>query len=135
MATIPDMDGPVFSKLAGNSALTTLLGGTAIYSMVAPTGRALPYVIFYMAVGDIPNRAPRDEMDTLYRIESRANIRGSAAAIHTAVYAAIHEQTLTVSGWTNYTTEADREQRFHELVNAVEYYRFVWDVRIRSSQN
>lgn len=40
------LDAGVYTKLAGTSALTTLLGGTAIYNALAPQGADPPYCVF-----------------------------------------------------------------------------------------
>lgn len=39
-------DAALYSKLSSDTALTTLLGGTAIYNAVIPRDVALPCVVF-----------------------------------------------------------------------------------------
>ena len=40
------IDAALYTKLAGGTALTNLLGGTAIYQYLAPEGVSPPYVIY-----------------------------------------------------------------------------------------
>lgn len=134
MATYPSLDAAVFSLLSGATAITDVVG-TKIYNLQAPSGVSLPYLIFYLGSGVIPNTEPRDTINNVYRIESRQTTRAGAETLHNAVYSAVHEQALTIAGWSNYWLVCEGEQRFVENVSGVQYWRFVWDVRIRASRD
>lgn len=134
MATYPSVDTAIYSLLSGASGITDIVG-TKIYNLQAPSGVSVPYLIFYVASGVIPNTEPRDTINQIYRIESRQTSRAGAEALHGAVYSAVHEQALSITGWSNYWLVCESEQRFVENVSAVQYWRFVWDVRIRASRD
>ncbi len=130
----PSLAGALFSKLNNDAALTVLIG-SKIYSLEAAEGTALPYVIFYVTAGLVPNIVPRETLNQVYSVESRATTRGLAEDVHQAVYAALHKQTLTISGWTNYWMACERAYEFSEQLGGVTYYRFVWDIRISASKD
>jgi len=134
MATFPNLDAALFSKLTNDNGVKTIVTAR-VYSLFAPEGATMPYVIFYEADGKIPNTCPRDTGDVVYRVESRATSLAGGVALHGAIYTALHESSLTVSGWTNYALTCTREMRFPEDLSGVQYFRFVWDVRIRLSKD
>ena len=134
----PDVHAALNNALDGNSALATHIG-ERIYANQANAGAALPYIVFYEAMGLSPNIVPRATLNHVYRIESRSvtpgTATGGAQAIHSAVYNALHGKALTITGWTSWWVMCEREQKFTEPLDGKQYYRFVWDVRIRASEN
>lgn len=44
-------DRAIYNALAGNSALVTALGGTAIYQWLAPQNQDPPYVVYNKQAG------------------------------------------------------------------------------------
>ena len=131
---LPSIDTALFNILDADAAITTIVG-SKIYTLEAPPKIALPYIIYYDAAGIIPNRTPRDEKDDTYRVESRAVDRAGAEALHFAVYDALHEKELTLTGWTNYWLVCEKEQRFSQSYKGVSYFGYFWDVRIKSSKD
>ena len=134
MAVLPDLDTSIYNILANDAGVAALVSAK-IYNLQAPFGSALPYLVFYEAVGIIPNITPRDTLDDTYRIESRAGTRAAASGLHLAVYTAVHEQALTITGWSNYWLVCERSQRFIENVDGAQYWRFVWDIRAMASKD
>lgn len=134
MATYPELDAAVFSLLSNDGGLTALVS-TRIRYLIAQETDAMPAVIFYNVTGQVPNRCPRDEVDEIFRIESRGTYAAQARSVHDAVYAAVHEKALTISGWTNYWLVCERQQRFNDDLDGKQYFRFIWDVRVKASSN
>lgn len=134
MATLPDLDSTIYTALSGAAGVSALVS-TKIYAIQAPAGVALPYVTFEAASGVIPNVVPRDTLNYVYRVHAWASSRSAAAGLSGAIYTALHETAPAISGWTNYWTVCDREQRFVENVNGTLIYHFVWDVRVKASIN
>jgi len=91
----------VFNKL-DVSALTTLLGGTAIFYQQAPDHEAVPYVVWsYMAGGD-ENLTPSRMKNNVLFVRAYTSNQAQAGTIDAAIDALLHNQELTVSGWTNF---------------------------------
>lgn len=131
---LPGLDAAVRAKLVGASGVTALVG-QKVYNLQAPAGGTLPYLIFYQASGIIPNLQPRDTLDYVFRVDCWSASGSGAIGLSGAVYDALHEQTLTLSGWTNYWMVCEQEQSLIQDVSGVQYYRRVWDVRIRASKD
>ncbi len=135
MPSIPSIDTAFRAKLTGYSALTALVGTANIFNLQAPPGVALPYVVFYLASGQIPNIVPRDTLNDLYRCEGLATSRGSAEAIHQQIYAALHEQSLTITGWTNYWLACEDRYTLYENVEGNPRYRYGGVYRVKASSD
>lgn len=135
MPSIPSIDTAFRAKLTAHSGLTSLIGTVNIYNQQAPEGVALPYVVFYLASGLIPNSVPRDTLNFVYRAEGLATTRDSAEAIHQQIYAALHEQTLTVTGWTNYWTACENIYPIFENVKGSPRWRYGGVYRVKASSD
>lgn len=132
--SFPSLDTALYQKLASTSAVTSLVGGTAaprIYESLAPSGAALPYVIFYLASGVNQNNNPSQGINDVYRVEARGSSRASAEAVMSAINDALHRQALTVTGWSNFYTSVERRQHFIETVSGQQHWRRILDVRFR----
>lgn len=89
----------IYSTLAAGTALTTLLGGTAIYQQQAPAGAALPYVVFSKQAGGPEYTDPHDRRDLTYFVRAYAESAKDAGAIDTAAENLLHRQAITITGW------------------------------------
>ena len=98
------METGLYSKLSGNSALTTALGGTLIYNKIAPQGTTGKYVIFQWQGGGDENDTPTRSRNPVYAVFGIDTTIEGAAAIDSLIDTALRQTTLTVSGWTNYHT-------------------------------
>lgn len=134
MPSLPSVDTALYSSLTAASGLTSLVG-TKIYNLQAPPGAALPYVVFYLASGLIPNIVQRDTLDFVYRAEGLASTRASAEAIQQQIYAALHESTLTISGWSNYWLACETITSLFENVEGDPRWRYIGDYRVKASSN
>lgn len=108
----------LYTKLTGTAGITALLpSSTAVYNQEAPQGTVQPYVIFQQMSDTDLNRTQHRSKDLLYLAKgvSRTGFK-QAGDIDAAIDAALHNTTLTVPGWTNYTTRRESSVRYLEPV-------------------
>lgn len=139
MATLPDVKTAVYNKLAGASALTALIGGSAnprIYHRQAPSGADRPYVLFDLASGLKPNQSPHDDINWVYRVGAWDDDSAQAEAVHNVIYSVLHQQKLSISGWTNYWTACDQvSYPPSEDVDGHHFFQVVGDYRVKASKD
>lgn len=99
------------------SAITTKLGGSYIYDPVAPPGQSRPYIIFTHTGGGHENINPSDLENHVYLVKGVASGKKVAGEIHDLILAALHNQTVIVSGYTNFWTAAEEEVRMVEVLD------------------
>lgn len=99
------------------SAITTKLGGSYIYDPVAPPGQSRPYIIFTHTGGGHENINPSDLRNHVYLVKGVADGKKVAGEVHDLILAALHNQTVTVSGYTNFWTAAEEEVRMVEVLD------------------
>ena len=127
----------LYARLTTFSALTTLLAGTAsVYNQQAPTGAALPYVVFNLMAGGDDNDNPNRALSLLYNVKAVGTAGFlNSGNIDTQIDAALHAQTLTVSGWANIWTHRITNQRYVETVEGGRrYFHAGGQYRIRIAQ-
>jgi hypothetical protein len=118
------IDTAIYNKL-NVSAITTLLGSAKIYKSIAPQGTALPFVVFQWQGGGDENVTPRNSVNVVYTVKAVGSTLVSVDNIDAQIKIALHEQTLTVTGWTNYRTQREDAVDFVEVDEAgvVTYHR------------
>jgi hypothetical protein len=138
--TWPDFDAALYTKLANDAGVAALVAAK-IFADAADAlqlrdavNEGLPYIVFNQAGGGPGNAWATETASVLYRVDSRHGTRAGAATLHAAVYAALHKQTLTISGWANYWLACERQQSFIDEEGKQAVYRRVWDVRIKVSE-
>jgi len=94
-----ELSAAIYSTLTGGTALTTLLGGSAVYHHKAPDNAPLPYVVFNKQGGGPENSHPDDARDYVYFIRGYAASAKAAGDIDAAVSALLHRKGMTVTGW------------------------------------
>ena len=110
-----ELEQAIYSRLAGGTALTTKLGGTAIYNAMMPRGSSYPAVVFGHQGGGDANQTPRRSKNVLYTIKAVSNLSMKAAGeVDALIDDLMHEHTLTVAGWDNYWTMREQDVRFVE---------------------
>lgn len=117
MSTDNVLHAALFSALSG-TAVTTLLGGTAVYYAIAPDEAALPYVVFSKVGGGPLNDNPHDDRAPLYWVRAYAETAALAGSVDAAVSTALHRGALTVTGYTNIWTARELELAGVELDDA-----------------
>ena len=106
----------LYSKLSGTSALTTLLANaTSVYNQIVPKGKAYPLVIFNLQGGGDENDTPKRRKNYVYLAKAVSAVSmKQAGLIDAQIDAALHEATLTVTGWTNFWCMRTTDIRYTE---------------------
>ena len=109
MSAFTALNTGMYTKLSGGTALTTLLGGTAVYYLHAPEGASLPYVVWNYQGGGDENITPSRMKNLMVFVRGYATTPALAGSIDTQIDALLHKQTLSVSGWTNFWTHREED--------------------------
>lgn len=99
--SITALETGLYNKLKADSTLTTALGGTIIYNKIAPQGVSDSYVVFGWQGGGDQNESPTRMRNLVYQVQAIATTQGTAATLDGYIDSALHNQSLTVSGWSN----------------------------------
>jgi hypothetical protein len=111
-----DLNTAIQSKLTGSTALTTVLGGTAIYHLQAPKNVSYPYVIWSYQMSGPENINPSPLHTSVIFIRCYDTNAARAGTIDGLIDTAITSGTLTLSNsWANYWTA--REEDFFIIDN------------------
>lgn len=102
MSVFNALNTAIYSTLSGGTALTNLLGGTAIYYQQAPDNRSAPYVIYNLQGGGYENIEPRDMWNGVYFVRGFSPNAATAGSIDAQAHALLHKKALSVAGWTNF---------------------------------
>ena len=126
------VDQGIYNKLAGDSTLVALLSsGTPVFQLMAPPDTARPYVQFFHAGGGNENITPSDLRNMAYGIKAVSDTLLAAANIDARLDALLHNQSISVTGYTNFWLAREDEVQYSELApdgNPIfhygAYYRF-----------
>lgn len=123
----------LYNNLAAASGLTTLLTTTtSIYPGVAPQGTAMAYVVYAYTGGGLENLNPSELHNSVYLVKGVAASISAAGAIQAQIKAALHLQTLTVTGYTNFFMACEAEVQLDEVLRDGTFvWHRGWYVRIR----
>lgn len=95
----------LYSRLAGGTALTLQIGGTAaprIYHGQAPEASPLPYLIFSWAGGGLTPTTPHTDGEGPIYLRAYSSVSAKEAGnISAAAFALLDRQPLTITGWNN----------------------------------
>ena len=107
------LDAAMYGKLAGGTALTALIGGTAaprIYHLQAPEGAVLPYVVFGLQGGGDENFSPHRTKNMVEFVRAYSGVSASeAGTIDAQIDPLLHNQSLSVTGWTSVYTVREQD--------------------------
>jgi hypothetical protein len=132
--SFPDIDYALYQKIAGGTAITALVGGTAsprIYNLQAPQSATLPYIVFYHNAGGFDNETLRGEYTFNYRVEAVGSNRQSCYNVVNACINHLHNNDVPITGYDNFQTIVEQVNSFIDNSDGVEYWRKVFDIRIR----
>lgn len=104
----------LYSKLTGQASLITALGGTLVYNGIGPQNPGTKYLVYNWQGGGDANESPTRMRNVLYTVRGIATTKAAALAIDSAIDDALHNQTLTVSGWTNIQCQRTSDINFIE---------------------
>lgn len=121
----------IYDKLAGHAALAALVG-TRIYRQEAPPDATYPLVIYQHQAGGDDNETPARALSPLYGIRGVSKVSADEAGdVADAIDGAMHMQTLTVTGWTNYWTARTSLLRYTENTESTQKWHAGAFYRIR----
>lgn len=106
----------VYTLLTASSALTTALGGTAIYIRDVPPNTAPPYVVIETVRGVDMNICPHRMRETVLSVQAITTTGAAqAGTLDGLCDAALHGGTPTLSGWTSLRLWRQRDIGYREL--------------------
>jgi hypothetical protein len=103
----------IYNTLSG-TALTSALGGTAIYYLQAPDDAAMPYVVWNWQSSVDDNMTPSRMKNSIVNVRSFASRPAQSGTIEAIIDGYLHGQTLSVSGWSNFWTA--KELDFSDVI-------------------
>ena len=92
------LNAAIYNKLSGGTALTTTLGGTAIYHLQAPDETPYPYVVYSLQGGGNTNLTPTYGVDTLEFIRVYHTNAAAAGSIDALVRTQM-QGTFAITGY------------------------------------
>jgi hypothetical protein len=119
------MDVAIYNALAGSTALTTALGGTAIFQWLAPENRNPPYVVYNKQAGTPIHTFGGVAIENdLYTVRG-VTIGPSAVAggtIAKLINDALADRALTITGYTHLYLRRVSDVDYPEVVAGVRFY-------------
>lgn len=109
------LEAAIYTKLTGQASLITALGGTAIYNQMAPQPAPAKYCVYQWQGGGDANESPTRMRNLLYNVRGVATTKSAAGSIDAAIDDALHNKTLTVTGWSNILCMRETDINFPEL--------------------
>lgn len=100
------LETALYSKLTSGTALAALVS-TRIYDTHVPASGTYPLVLFQHVAGGDTNSSPRRDVDVQFRVEAMARSAAEARQIAGFIDDLLHEQELTITGWSNYRLVAE----------------------------
>src|SRR5574341_506459 len=82
-------------------------GGSAIFDTQAPAGQSYPYVVFQYVAGGDENLTALDTRSELWQVKAVTDNHAAAGTLAAAIRNALHDQSLTVSGWRHLWTRQE----------------------------
>lgn len=113
------LETALYGRLAGGTALTALLAGTAsIYNSLAPPGSAHDLIVFSHQGGGDENLTPSRMRNVVYLVKG-ISTQGMprAGQIDAAIDTLLHNQPLSVGGWANFWLAREGDVRYSELAD------------------
>jgi hypothetical protein len=116
MSATNALNTAIFSRLAGGTALTSVLGGTAIFYQMAKDNQTRPYVVFSYQTGNEENLTPSRMKNEIVYIRGYSNNQAQAGTIDTLIDSLIHGYQFTVTGYENFWTARETEVSLVEIL-------------------
>lgn len=102
------LNAAITTRLTGGTALTSALGGTAIYNGYAPEYADLPYVVWSYQASNRDNWTPSDSAQSVLFVRAYASTAKKAGQVDDAI-ADLMKTNLTITGWTNFWLAREEE--------------------------
>ena len=104
----------VYNTMANSSALTTLLGGTAIYKNIAPDNVSGDYVVWNFQSAVDQSLTPSRMWNTIINIRAFTATETNGGSADALIDGLFNGQALSVGGWSNFWTS--RELYFDDVL-------------------
>lgn len=91
------LESALYSRLTANANL--MAAAAAVVNAVVPRGQALPVCLFSTQSGLEENVSPRRSLEMIAFVKGIARSKAVADQIAEAASAALHNQSLAVTGW------------------------------------
>ena len=114
----------LFSKLAGTSAITTALGGTAIYEGLAPQETDPPYILYSKSTSTpayMFDGGGYEDQTYLVKVVTQEPSMRTAGSVAELVDAALTDGALTLSGRTQMFLRREADVEFIETDSGVRF--------------
>lgn len=119
MPDVEELSNAIHDTLAAYGTLTAALSAaTAICESFATPEDELPYCIYQFQGGGDENLTPSEMLNEVWLVKGVAGSLSAAKTIASAIQGALHNQTLTVSGWTNFWTARESAVKYVEVDDA-----------------
>lgn len=136
---LPDFEDIIHAKILTISAVTAIVGSGAsakVAAFSAIPGWTRPYVTFTEASVVNPQVATDTTLvNSVWRISAWDNSPNGAQVLADALYDGLHDQILTVTGWTNHWFRHERMQRLEVNEEGAQYWHYVGDYRLRADSD
>ena len=109
----------IYNKLAG-TAITSLLasGSASIFSVLAKDNATLPYLVYSIQGGGDENFDAHRTKNLVMFIRAYSQVsEAQAGSIDAQIDAAMHLQTLSVTGWSNFWTAREEDLTAVEILD------------------
>lgn len=110
-----ELEKGIYSKLTAESGLITALGGTAIWNSLAPISQDLPFVVFNHQAGGDENYVSSRSLNSIYVVKVISNSLAQAMTIDGHIDTALHDATISVTGYTNIWSRRIGNFRYTEV--------------------
>ena len=108
------LESEIYSRLAGDSQLTSLLGGQKVYNTVAPRRASLPVVVFSLASGVEEPETPLRQVRLVYLVKAVADDAEDALTIARRLDELMHQATFQAGGMGTFWCQRDTVVKFME---------------------
>ncbi len=104
MSVFNALNAAIYGRLAGATALTSLLAGTtSVYHLQAPKDASLDYVVFNVQAGGDDNLTGNRTKNLVVSARGYSAVGpAKSGSIDAQVDAALHMKPLTITGWGNF---------------------------------
>lgn len=130
--SLPSVELALWTRLVTDAGVSALVENR-VYKMIAPSGVARPYIVYYLGSGLLERLTPRLDTNEVYRIEAVGNSSAAADALRQAIYSALDSAPLALAGFSNFWLKAERITTLPEVREGVQIYRYITDFRVRTS--
>ena len=107
----------LYTKFTGDTTLKALVASnTSFYAIKAPKDEAYPFVVWSLLYGGPENITPSDLQSHLYFIRAYATSALTSGNIHARIASLLHQQSITVTGFTNIWLSLEEEYEGEEIL-------------------